>query len=92
MYDVLVENKEKGALGHKTNFVFKWIPSLTAATTPLGEATVEQKGNQGALKHVGPETTALIGLILAVSAPVGGGIWAAWKYLPINRLLTSIRI
>lgn len=77
MYDVLVHNKKKGALGYKAKFTFKWIPALHFRT-PAGETAEDRARNSGAFKHMGPEALSLVTLLLTASFAVGG-VWHATK-------------
>ncbi|KAI0162945.1 tat pathway signal sequence [Pestalotiopsis sp. NC0098] len=78
LYDLLVHNKKRGALGYKTKFNFKWIPDLENTTTPLGEPVPGQAEKSGALRHVGVERTALMTLVFT-GVVVGLTAWGVWS-------------
>ncbi|KAI1873393.1 hypothetical protein JX265_005015 [Neoarthrinium moseri] len=78
LYQILVHNKSKGALGYITKYNFKWIPDLKNTTTPLGDPVPGQAQKSGAFYHSGVERTALITLVV-VGTVVGLTGWASLR-------------
>jgi hypothetical protein len=67
-YELLVENKEKGGLGYRTSFFFKWVPNLLFPTTPLGVTDEELAKKSGAFRVAGLERLALLHLLISFAA------------------------
>ncbi|KAF3025683.1 hypothetical protein E8E14_013950 [Neopestalotiopsis sp. 37M] len=78
LYDLLVHNKKRGALGYRTKFNFKWVPDLQNTTTPLGEPVPGQAQKSGAFRHAGVERTALATLVFT-GVILGLTIWGVWS-------------
>ncbi|KIV99040.1 uncharacterized protein PV09_09215 [Verruconis gallopava] len=77
IYDALVHNKEKGALGYKAKFTFKWIPALDFRTPP-GDTKADRTKDSGALKHFGPEAVSIVTLLMTAFS-AAGGVWGAFS-------------
>jgi hypothetical protein len=83
LYEVLVNNKEKGALGYKAKYSFKWIPDLRNTTTPLGDSNEERRKISGAFGRGALERTALINLFIimfGVSCTAYAGVHVAQRF------------
>ncbi|KAH8677359.1 hypothetical protein BX600DRAFT_506405 [Xylariales sp. PMI_506] len=65
LYDALIYNKSKGALGYQTKYTFKWIPDLVNTTTPLGKRVPEQSKTSGLFQPRSLEQTAFLTLVFA---------------------------
>ncbi|KAI0112068.1 hypothetical protein GGR51DRAFT_54496 [Nemania sp. FL0031] len=73
LYTVLLEDKSKGALGYKTNFLFKYIPAFDRRTTERGILTTQRNvGNRRV------ERTALLSLVTFSTLAVSG-IWYGYR-------------
>lgn len=84
LYDALIENKEKGALGYRTKFGFKYMPEYDNKVTALGKLSAEQQSNSGAFRRNGAERATLVTMSIAVAGLIGG-IWALEKRLNMFR-------
>ncbi|KXJ87039.1 hypothetical protein Micbo1qcDRAFT_218244 [Microdochium bolleyi] len=71
MYELLVNNKAKGALGYRAMFTFKWIPDLLNPTTPLGISDAERSKGSGPWRRNGIER--MLTLLLVVNIAIGCG-------------------
>jgi hypothetical protein len=74
LYEMLVTNKSKGALGYEAKFNLKWIPDLKNTTTPLGDPVPGAAQKSGAFRSAGVERTALLTLLFT-AAVVGLSTW-----------------
>ncbi|ORY56121.1 tat pathway signal sequence [Pseudomassariella vexata] len=82
LYEFLVRNKSRGALGYEARFSLKWVPNLVNMTTPLGIQVASQRNKSGISKP-GIERSALFVLIFACAVVVAG----AWVGVSVARLL-----
>jgi hypothetical protein len=83
LYEILVNNKEKGGLGYKAKYSFKWIPDLRNTTTPRGASVEERSKISGAFRKGALERTALLNLLFmmfGVACAMYAGVQAAQKY------------
>ncbi|ETS79461.1 hypothetical protein PFICI_09314 [Pestalotiopsis fici W106-1] len=77
LYDLLVHNKKRGALGYRTKFNFKWVPDLQSTTTPLGEPVPGQAQKSG-IRQNGVERTAFATLVFT-GVVLGLAVWGVWS-------------
>ena len=70
---MVVHNKEKGALGYKAKFTFKWIPSLDFMTQPA-DTDADKKSSSGGFRHFNMETMSLLTLVLTTASTLGS-VW-----------------
>ena len=83
LYEILVEKKDKGGLGYKAKFTFKWIPDLLHASTPLGSQNEARRKDSGPFKHGGIERPALVMLVMmAVSLGYVAYLIGGWAVAP----------
>ncbi|KAH7021395.1 uncharacterized protein B0I36DRAFT_204831, partial [Microdochium trichocladiopsis] len=70
-YELLVDNKNKGGLGYKAMFTFKWIPDLLNPTTPLGIVDATREKNSGPWRKNGVERMLTMLLVLTIASGYG---------------------
>ncbi|KAJ1325217.1 oxygenase MpaB family protein [Microdochium nivale] len=76
-YELLVDNKQKGALGYKAMFTFKWVPDLLNPTTPLGVADDDRMRDSGPWRRNGIERMLTLLLVLAAASGCGAAVLGA---------------